>query len=92
MSLLVASLIGILDSTRADTLHDLALQVLIKLASTNPEFKVQVAQLGETERTKLETALKTFAAASAQPQRSSLTTTSKPAPLLKLDMSKYTES
>jgi hypothetical protein len=70
-------------------LHDLSLQILMKLAASTPlEFKQQVAQLSDTERQLLENSLRAHYAAQTQ-QTQKTESSVKTAVPLKLDFSKY---
>lgn len=101
LSVVIPSLIGLLRPTTPNAIHELALQVLLKLAGsvavfelllilvgTVAEFKNQVNQLSVFERQQLETAvrLSVLQAQQATQRVETTVTTAKP---LKLDFSKY---
>eukprot|EP01117_Protostelium_nocturnum_P008240 TRINITY_DN2940_c0_g1_i3.p1 TRINITY_DN2940_c0_g1~~TRINITY_DN2940_c0_g1_i3.p1 ORF type:complete len:1915 (+),score=660.86 TRINITY_DN2940_c0_g1_i3:207-5951(+) len=58
LGIVIPTLVGLLDPAKLDELHNLSLQVLLKLASSSPEFKTQVSQLSDWERNQLETSVK----------------------------------
>ena len=73
-------------------LHELALQILMKLAASGPmEFKQQVAALAEPERQLLESSLRAHYAQQTQQQTQKVESTVKTAVPLKLDFSKYNQ-
>eukprot|EP01114_Cavostelium_apophysatum_P010616 TRINITY_DN2455_c0_g1_i2.p1 TRINITY_DN2455_c0_g1~~TRINITY_DN2455_c0_g1_i2.p1 ORF type:complete len:1928 (-),score=479.76 TRINITY_DN2455_c0_g1_i2:118-5901(-) len=89
LPLLLHSLVGLLNPASVDTLHDVVLQLLLKLAPANPNFKEQVALLPEHERQIFESSVRLLAS-NASPQAEKQTEMEvKVAKPLKLDFSKY---
>lgn len=85
-SLLVSSLVSLLCPSAADqTVHNVALQILLKLAAASPQFKTCVQALSETEKQQLETSIKLSV---SQTEASKKPADSRAQPL-KLDFSKY---
>jgi len=92
LPVLIPSLIGLLRPQAPNALHELALQVLIKLATTSTQFKTQVSLVSDHERQQLEASLKLSATQQTQQANhghSSVDWAPKAKPL-KLDFSKYT--
>jgi len=91
LSFLVPSLIGLLRPSTPNIMHELSLQVLIKLATTSSHFKTQAALISEHEKQQFEESIKVSAAQQEQQAKraeiAASTTGTKPS--LKLDFSKY---
>jgi len=88
LSVLIPSLIGLLRPNNPSTIHELALQVLIKLASTSPNFKSYASLISEHEKHQFEVSIKQSVAEQQQQARRVDSTVSAAKPL-KLDFSKY---
>jgi hypothetical protein len=90
LTIIIPTLIGLLQPTdTTNVLHTIALQVLLKLASTAPEFKQQVLLLSEFERQQLETSVKLSVAQTQQAAAQAAASTVKTAAPLKFDFTKY---
>lgn len=83
---MVPILVGLLRPNSANALHDSVFQILMKLASTSPEFKAQVAILTDEEKQKLEASVK-HSVAQQEAAKKAQANPSKGG--LKLDFSKY---
>ena len=84
MKMIVCTLVELLRPNQIDTLHDVALQVLLKLAPTGTEFKTSVNELPSQEKEQLEMSVKQFALKTQQAAAPSSTPSK-----LNLDFSKY---
>ena len=90
MSLLLPALVGLLKPTQGmGTLHETSVQVILKLATTAPDFKNQVLMLTDSERQSLENSLRLHYAAQNQAQTQRVESSVKTATPLKLDFTKY---
>ncbi|PRP83338.1 HEAT repeat containing 5B [Planoprotostelium fungivorum] len=90
LGLVIQTLVGLLEPMNtSDQLHTVGLQVLLKLATSAPEFKNQVAQLSEGERGRLETSVKLSVQQSQEAAAKAASTAVKTATPLKMDFSKY---
>lgn len=83
-------MIGLLRPNQLGTLHDVALQLLLKLAAASPaEFKSQLAVLSDYEKQQMETSVRLNYASQQQQTTQVVQNTVKAATPLKLDFSKY---
>jgi len=90
LGLVIQALVGLLEPMNtSDQLHVIGLQVLLKMATTAPEFKNQVALLSETERGRLETSVKLSVQQTQEAAAKAASTAVKTATPLKMDFSKY---
>ena len=90
MSIIIPTLIGFLRPTQLGTLHDVALQLLLKFVAASPvEFKQHLSSLSEYERQVFETSVRQNFAAQQEKTIQKADTPVKVAAPIKLDFSKY---
>lgn len=89
LSVVLPSLVSLLRPQSKNAIHDLSLQILMKLAQTQTaEFKVELLKLADKERIALETSIKQTMMQQQAAQQAAVATERKP---LTLDFSKYSK-